>query len=84
MKSFTNTFTRHTSRAHCHSAVRSNASTRQRAKTRRLDLPEQYEARYKTLINELRCLVCQNELWPIPMPSWRRSAPRDPRHAGRR
>lgn len=26
-----------------------------------IDLPEQYESRYKTLITELRCLVCQNE-----------------------
>jgi cytochrome c-type biogenesis protein CcmH len=31
------------------------------AKLDGIDLPEQYEARYKTLINELRCLVCQNE-----------------------
>jgi cytochrome c-type biogenesis protein CcmH len=26
-----------------------------------IDLPEQYEVRYKALIDELRCLVCQNE-----------------------
>lgn len=26
-----------------------------------IDLPEQYEARYKTLIDQTRCLVCQNE-----------------------
>ena len=26
-----------------------------------IDLPEQYEGRYKKLIDELRCLVCQNE-----------------------
>ena len=26
-----------------------------------IDLPEQYEGRYKKLIEELRCLVCQNE-----------------------
>lgn len=26
-----------------------------------IDLPEQYEIRYKKLIDQLRCLVCQNE-----------------------
>lgn len=26
-----------------------------------IDLPEQYEGRYKALIDQLRCLVCQNE-----------------------
>ena len=26
-----------------------------------IDLPEQYESRYKALIDQLRCLVCQNE-----------------------
>lgn len=26
-----------------------------------IDLPEQYETRYKALIDQLRCLVCQNE-----------------------
>lgn len=26
-----------------------------------IDLPEQYEHRYKALIDQLRCLVCQNE-----------------------
>lgn len=26
-----------------------------------IDLPEQYEGRYKKLIDDLRCLVCQNE-----------------------
>ena len=26
-----------------------------------IDLPEQYESRYKKLIDQLRCLVCQNE-----------------------
>lgn len=26
-----------------------------------IDLPEQYEARYKALIDQTRCLVCQNE-----------------------
>lgn len=26
-----------------------------------IDLPDEYEPRYKTMINELRCLVCQNE-----------------------
>jgi cytochrome c-type biogenesis protein CcmH len=31
------------------------------AKLDGIDLPEQYETRYKALINELRCLVCQNE-----------------------
>ena len=31
------------------------------AKLDGIDLPEQYEARYKELIDDLRCLVCQNE-----------------------
>lgn len=31
------------------------------AKLDGIDLPEQYEARYKALIDDLRCLVCQNE-----------------------
>ncbi len=36
-------------------------SSAQAGKIDGLDLPEQYEARYRTLITELRCLVCQNE-----------------------
>jgi len=35
-----------------------------------IDLPEQYEGRYKKLIDELRCLVCQNETLADSMPSW--------------
>ncbi len=31
------------------------------AKLDGIDLPDLYEPRYRTLINELRCLVCQNE-----------------------
>ncbi len=31
------------------------------AKLDGIDLPEQYEGRYKALIDQLRCLVCQNE-----------------------
>ena len=31
------------------------------AKLDGIDLPEQYEVRYKALIDQLRCLVCQNE-----------------------
>jgi len=31
------------------------------AKLDGIDLPDQHEPRYKALINELRCLVCQNE-----------------------
>jgi cytochrome c-type biogenesis protein CcmH len=31
------------------------------AKLDGIDLPEQYESRYKALIDQLRCLVCQNE-----------------------
>lgn len=37
------------------------ASGAHAAKLDGIDLPEQYEPRYKALITELRCLVCQNE-----------------------
>ena len=37
------------------------AGTAHAAKPDAIDLPEQYESRYRTLITELRCLVCQNE-----------------------
>lgn len=38
-----------------------SAQTAKAARLDGIDLPEQYEGRYKALIDQLRCLVCQNE-----------------------